>query len=145
MSVLQKIFLQIKNQNELQYWVDHKVCSDFFCKMLQEKTQQPLGSPNIFINDSLKSPQYLFQSIGCVCVCMYVCVCMQKEMRSLNPFITLKQISKYCESYHHQFISVQFSYSIENNCLRPHGLQHTRLPCPSTTPGTCSNSFPSNW
>ena len=28
--------------------------------------------------------------------------------------------------------------------LRPHGLQHTRLPCPSPTPGTYSNSCPSN-
>ena len=30
--------------------------------------------------------------------------------------------------------------------LRPHGLQHTRLPCPSLPPGTCSNSCPfSQW
>ena len=28
--------------------------------------------------------------------------------------------------------------------LLPHGLQHARLPCPSTTPGACSNSCPSN-
>ena len=28
--------------------------------------------------------------------------------------------------------------------MRPHGLQHTRLPCPSTTPGACSNSCPSS-
>ena len=28
----------------------------------------------------------------------------------------------------------------------PHGLQHTRLPCPSLTPGVCSNSCPlSRW
>ena len=27
--------------------------------------------------------------------------------------------------------------------LRPHGLQHTRLPCPSPTPGASSNSCPS--
>ena len=27
--------------------------------------------------------------------------------------------------------------------LRPHGLQHTRLPCPSLTPGAYSNSCPS--
>ena len=26
--------------------------------------------------------------------------------------------------------------------LRPHGLQHTRLPCPSVSPGVCSNSCP---
>ena len=29
---------------------------------------------------------------------------------------------------------------------RPHGLQHDRLiPCPSPTPGACSNSCPSSW
>ena len=26
--------------------------------------------------------------------------------------------------------------------LQPHGLQHARLPCPSTSPGACSNSCP---
>ena len=26
--------------------------------------------------------------------------------------------------------------------LQPHGLQHTRLPCPSKTPKPCSNSCP---
>ena len=29
--------------------------------------------------------------------------------------------------------------------LRPHGLQHARLPCPSPTPGLCWNSCPSSW
>ena len=29
--------------------------------------------------------------------------------------------------------------------LRPHGLQHARLPCPSPTPGPCSNSCSSSW
>ena len=29
--------------------------------------------------------------------------------------------------------------------LRPHGLQHTRLPCPSPTPGACWNSCPLSW
>ena len=29
-----------------------------------------------------------------------------------------------------------------SNSLRPHGLQHARLPCPSPTPGTYSNSCP---
>ena len=28
--------------------------------------------------------------------------------------------------------------------LWPHGLQHSRLPCPSPTPGACSNSCPSS-
>ena len=29
--------------------------------------------------------------------------------------------------------------------LQPHGLQLTRLPCPSPSPGGCSNSCPSSW
>ena len=39
--------------------------------------------------------------------------------------------------------SVQFSWSVVSDSLRPHGLQHTRLPCPSPTPGACSNLRPS--
>ena len=31
------------------------------------------------------------------------------------------------------------------NCLRPHGQQHTRLPCPSPSPRPCSNSCPLSW
>ena len=40
--------------------------------------------------------------------------------------------------------SVQFSHSFVSDPLRPHGFQHTRLPCPSPTPGACSNSCPSS-
>ena len=29
--------------------------------------------------------------------------------------------------------------------LLPHGLQHTRLPCPSSSPGVCLNSCPLSW
>ena len=32
-----------------------------------------------------------------------------------------------------------------SNSLRPHGLQHGRLPCPSPTPGAYSNSCPLSW
>ena len=44
-----------------------------------------------------------------------------------------------------RFSSVQFSRSVVSDSLRPHGLQHTRLPCLSPTLGACSNSCPSNW
>ena len=37
---------------------------------------------------------------------------------------------------------VQFSCSVVSDSLRPHGLQHTRVPCPSPTSGACSNSCP---
>ena len=39
----------------------------------------------------------------------------------------------------------QFSHSVMSDSLQPHGLQHTRLPCPSPTPRACSNSCPSSW
>ena len=41
--------------------------------------------------------------------------------------------------------SVQFSCSVVSDSLRLHGLQHTRLPCPSPTPRACSNSCSSSW
>ena len=42
--------------------------------------------------------------------------------------------------------SVQFSHTCMSDSLWPHGLQHTRPPCPSPTPGVHSNSCPlSQW
>ena len=56
-----------------------------------------------------------------------------------------------CLSHHAQLMtsfisSVQFSRSVVSDSLRPHGLQHARLPCLSPTPGVYSNSCPlSQW
>ena len=41
--------------------------------------------------------------------------------------------------------SVQFSHSVTCNSLQPHGLQHTRPPCPPPIPRACSNSCPLSW
>ena len=41
--------------------------------------------------------------------------------------------------------SVQLSCSVVPDSFRPRGLQHTRLACPSPTPGACSNSCPLSW
>ena len=47
--------------------------------------------------------------------------------------------------YTHTYISsVQFSRSVVSNSLWLHGLQLTRLSCPSPTPRACSNSCPSS-
>ena len=44
------------------------------------------------------------------------------------------------------FSSVQFSCSVVSNSLWPHGLQHTRLPCPTPTPRAYTNScLSSQW
>ena len=40
--------------------------------------------------------------------------------------------------------SVQVSCSVVSDSLRPHGMQHARLPCPSPTPRVYSNSCPSS-
>ena len=44
---------------------------------------------------------------------------------------------------------LQFSRSVVRSqfsrSLRPHGLQHARPPCPSSTPGVYSNSCPLSW
>ena len=56
------------------------------------------------------------------------------------PFLRLNSLKHW---WH--FSSVQFSCLVVYGSLHPHGLQHTRLPCSSPTPGACSNSCPSSW
>ena len=48
----------------------------------------------------------------------------------------------YSYIYTYVYVSVQFSLSVVSDSLRPHGLQHTRLPYPSPTPRAYSNSCP---
>ena len=47
---------------------------------------------------------------------------------------------------HSNAIVLLFSHPVISNSLRPHGLQHAGLPCPSPTPRAYSNSCPlSRW
>ena len=41
--------------------------------------------------------------------------------------------------------SVQFSCSVMSDSFQTHGLQHSRLPCPSPSPDGYSNSCPLSW
>ena len=60
--------------------------------------------------------------------------------------ISLSWTTEYFEIYLSMILfSVQFSCSVMSNSLKPHGLQHTRLPCPSPTLKACSNSCPLSW
>ena len=43
------------------------------------------------------------------------------------------------------FVLLLFSLFIMSNSLRPHELQHARLPSPSPSPRACSNSCPLSW
>ena len=71
-----------------------------------------------------------------VCVCVSVCFHHQLALNYTDEFPRTQRV--WSSS------SVQFSRSLMSNSLRPHGLQHTRLPCPSPTPRACSISCPSN-
>ena len=65
-------------------------------------------------------------------------------MRTLLPWLHLILITS--QRSYLLISSVQFSCSVMSDSLRPHGLQHTRLPCPSPHPRACSNSCPwSQW
>ena len=55
------------------------------------------------------------------------------DFREIELFFFLQTI--------HLFSSVQFSHSVVSDSLRPHGLQHTRPPCPSPTRRIYSNSL----
>jgi len=64
----------------------------------------------------------------------------QPKCPSTDEWIKMWCIYIYTHTWENQFSSVQFSHSVVSSSLWPHGLQHTRLPCPSPTPGACSNS-----
>ena len=53
---------------------------------------------------------------------------------------------KHClESMGHEVTVLDRKVKMPLPSLWTHGLQHTRLPCPSPTPRACSNSCPSSW
>ena len=58
---------------------------------------------------------------------------------------TLKSLPQHHSSKASVLPVVQFSRSVVCDSLRPHGLQHTRPPCSSPTPGVYSNSCPLSW
>ena len=47
-------------------------------------------------------------------------------------------------SYQDTSDTLLVSHSVLSDSLQPYGLQHTRLPCPSSSPRVCSNSYPSS-
>jgi len=82
-------------------------------------------------------PIYLPRSDGTRCydLSFFQCWVLSQLFHSLSP------------SSRGSLVTLQFS-SVDQSCptLRPHGLQPTRLPCPSPTNGVYSNSCPlSQW
>ena len=71
---------------------------------------------------------------------------IDKSTITIGYLKTVLSVIDRSSSQRNQFSSVQsLSHSVISNSLWPHGLQHARPPCPSPTPGACSNSCPSSW
>ena len=69
---------------------------------------------------------------------------MKQFFKKYIPQIERKYLQMFCLLG--RVVSVQFSRSFMSYSLWPHRLQHSRLPCPSPTPGASSNSCPlSQW
>ena len=64
------------------------------------------------------------------------CVCMDAGELCGNP------IPHPSESVYLHCLLLLFSHSVLSDSLPPHGLQHSRFPCPSPSPRACSNSCP---
>ena len=56
---------------------------------------------------------------------------------------TLRHVWPLGEGQSQGFVLLLFSHQVVS--LWPHGLQHTRPPCPSPSPGVCSSSCPLSW
>ena len=62
-----------------------------------------------------------------------------KEIQPVHP----KEMSPGCLL--DDCVCMCVSHSFVSDSLRPHGLQHVRLPCLSPSPEACSNSCPLSW
>ena len=63
--------------------------------------------------------------------------------RVLLGYTSIHMIIKSSKAIHNDLLV--FNYSGLSDSLPHHGLQYTRLPCPSLSPGVCSNSRPLSW
>ena len=67
----------------------------------------------------------------------------QRSLASHSPWGHKKSdmTKRLTHTHTHTHTHTEFSRSVMSDSLRPHGLQHTRPPCPSPTPGAYSNSY----
>ena len=75
---------------------------------------------------------------------LLICECILSISKNNLDYFFQRYLSSYIFHSHLSSLttySVQFSCSVVSNSLWDHGLQHSRLPCPSPTPGACSNSY----
>ena len=67
----------------------------------------------------------------------------RKQRKIITQTHEIGKLKKYWFLLLQQLLML-FSHSVVSNSLQPHGLQHSRLSCPSPSPGVCLNSYPLN-
>ena len=94
---------------------------------------------NYIFPKSTPQREFSFGLSPCLPSFILLSICDRSEKRNHFHF--------YLESIFIFFNSWICYYLVIKWCptLQPHGLQHTRLPCPSVSPGVCSNSCPLSW
>ena len=98
------------------------------------RTLQPLLSPLIWEASMYpeRTGASLFSKMECWEESEWIGLAKFPQFTTLSPI-----------TFFYDFLSsVQFSCSVVSDFLRPPGVQHARLPCPSPIPGACSNSCP---
>ena len=80
-------------------------------------------------------------------MCNIHSITLQRKKKNLNKLLihettwmSSKNLLKEQIQHKMEYQSVQFSHSVVSDSLWPHGLQHTRPPCLSPTPGIYPNS-----
>ena len=78
---------------------------------------------------------------------VYVSQAFEKTTNSSSQPTHMKwcELCKVTELLLSLTVVLLLSFPVASDSLQPHGLQHTRLPCPSQTPGAYSNSCLSHW
>ena len=104
-------------------------------------------SPGLWVHLSTKEEPLMLYSSCCCCLVSKICLTLCDPLDCSLPGSSVYGFlqGRILEWVASPLARVQFS-SVAQSCttLRPHELQHTRPPCPSPTPGVCSNSCPSS-
>ena len=95
---------------------------------------------DIFLSQFGTSLLFHVWSICCLSACIQVSTEASKVVWYSHLFKNFPQFVVI-----HTVKGFQFSHSVMSISLRPHGLWHVSLPCPSLTPGSWSNSCPLSW